>query len=101
MSACYWRYRKVIDRVPKTTQLVDPDLLQEEILRRFKMRQDDLPNLQVTVDTPVFQDGFWRSIVHRGESQVKAEEYATALAEVEELLFDDFGVNVVLVPASD
>lgn len=92
----------MIDRVPKTTQLVDPDLLHQEILKRFKVRQqDDLPNLQVTVDKPVLHDGFWRSIVHRGESQVKAEDYATALADVEEELVDEFGVHVVLVPASD
>lgn len=80
---------------------VDPDALQKAIQKKLNDHRQEPPHAHITVDRPVFAEGVWRSIVHNDEKNSSAVGYATVLAEVEEELFDDFGVNVALVLASD
>lgn len=80
---------------------VDPLRLQAAIQRKIDDAGLREPHLNLTVERPLLKDGSWRTIVHRNRDAIKAEDYATVLAEIEEQVTEDFGVNVVLIPASE
>lgn len=86
---------------PPTQQLIDASVLAKEIQARLNQHRGESPFLQINVEHVWLDDGHWRATVKPAKNEVDAGRYAEVLATVEEELADTFGVNVLLIAASD
>lgn len=83
----------------KKASVVAPDNLKRAIQHELNRHRGGGSRSQIDADDPIMQDGFWQCVVHTGSK--KAGKIATVLATVEEEIMGSYGVNVMLVPASD
>lgn len=84
------------------SQIVDHVDLRRSIENRLtKLRQRPPKYVHLNVTDLTLQDGFWRAIVAPSKPGVRADDYAEPLAEIEEEILSELGLNVLFVPAAD
>ncbi len=76
--------------------IVDAGQLRQRIVAGLNDRRDQIG--QVIVEALQFEDAAWRAVLK--PSKAWPDGYAEVLSEVEELLFDESGVNVHLIPTT-
>jgi hypothetical protein len=79
-------------------KLINPDALRREVQSLLDVRRGE-PCGQLNVARVWFEEGHWRVVIRPTSGTIEAGDYAMTLAEVEEQIADNFGVNVILIPA--
>lgn len=78
------------------TAVIDQNRLQATIQDELVLRRDRIG--QVEVVSSEFHDGAWHVMLRPAKQW--PGDYAVYLADIEELLVDKLGLNVMLVPAN-
>ena len=86
------------NQTPIVKAPVNKTQLKKAIMDHLVRHRQESPYVQFQIDPLWFEDGHWRTIVKPRKS-LEAGQYAGILAKVEEELLDEFGVNVILIPA--
>lgn len=81
---------------PQAALVVDAEQLRQRIVARLNDRRDRIG--QVKLESLQFEDAAWRAVIKPARDW--PDGYAEVLSEVEESLFDESGVNVLLIPTT-